>query len=287
MINAEWSLVFFTLLGQFSTGILLCALIYFFFLSPGKTQQDRDLTFRATLMAFVLMLIALVISFLHLSSPFSAIYALSNLKESWLSREILMASVYAFLTFVLFAYQYFRGKNTLIFNTLLIITVLSGLAMVYTMARIYMIETVPAWNSYKTILTFYGSVLLLGPALFLVIYANQVEKSPERQTGRLNIMPLTLIIAAGLLIKLFILLIPDRGIGEVSAGFFSGAYPGILVFSHWAFIAAGTLLVINNLQKSKSHIPVSGYYVTALLFFVLAEIIARAEFYASFFRIGI
>ncbi len=284
MINAEWSLVFFTLLGQFSTGVLLCAFVFNLF--PGTTGASAEkITRSAAKAAFVLMAIALALSFLHLSSPLSAIYALSNLQDSWLSREILMASTYAFLAFLLLLQTLYRPGNQLLQKILLPVTVLAGLAMVYTMARLYMIETVPVWNTPKTLVSFYASVLLAGSAIFMVIFSKDQEKTtvqaPKKPASILLIM------TAGLFLKLFTLVIPYRGIAEANTGFAVTITGGPWMLIHWALLALGALLAIVNLQKQRTSKVVSGYYVSALLCFVLAEIIARADFYASFFRIGI
>ena len=285
MINAEWSLVFFTLLGQFSTGLLLCTLIFRLFPAAVSNESIEKITRSAAKTAFVLMAIALALSFLHLSSPLSAIYALSNLGESWLSREILMVATYAFLSFVLLLLILYRPGNQLLQKILMSVTVLAGLAMVYTMARLYMIETVPVWNTPKTLVAFYTSVFLVGSAIFMVIFSKNLEKT----TGKAIQKPasILLIMAAGLFLKLFTLVIPYRAIAEANTGFAVTASGGSWMFIHWALLAVGALLAIVNLQKQRTSRVVSGYYVSALLCFVLAELIARADFYASFFRIGI
>jgi len=70
----------------------------------------------------------------HLAKPSLAPHALRNLTASWLSREILLV-------------QAFAG------------------AAIFAMTRVYLLKTVPVWNSPATLLEFAGCAMLLGGVL--------------------------------------------------------------------------------------------------------------------------
>ena len=97
MGNSDWSLMVFTLAMQFSVGVVL---IYdLFLLFPIALKKEKlPLRFRLILMiALVAAFTGVAFSLLHLGNPGNAIKTLSNLKNSWLSREILFVLIYTVL----------------------------------------------------------------------------------------------------------------------------------------------------------------------------------------------
>jgi anaerobic dimethyl sulfoxide reductase subunit C (anchor subunit) len=91
-------------------------------------------------------------SFLHLGTPLNAWRAVNHLRKSWLSREILMLSLFgASWLFALFLPG--MGNFPL---------ALTGIGLVYSMAQVYRIKAVPAWNTWRTGATFFLSAVILG-----------------------------------------------------------------------------------------------------------------------------
>ncbi|HWB83907.1 MAG TPA: DmsC/YnfH family molybdoenzyme membrane anchor subunit [Bryobacteraceae bacterium] len=138
-------LVFMLVLTQLSVGAFLGLL-------PIGVRQ-----WRAELAALAVALISLGASTLHLGRPAYAWRALKMWRRSWLSREVLLFSLFANLAMVSAA----TGLRSLA-----IATVLAGAAGITASAFIYMVPARPAWNSKLTLADFYGTALLLGP-LFL------------------------------------------------------------------------------------------------------------------------
>jgi DMSO reductase iron-sulfur subunit len=95
-------------------------------------------------------LVALAASTLHLGRPIHAWRALKMWRRSWLSREVLLFTLFAGAA----ALEFVRAAAVL------------GLAGVAASAMIYMVPARPAWNSKRTLADFFLTVLLLGP-LFL------------------------------------------------------------------------------------------------------------------------
>ena len=93
MIKHAWSLVFFTVLGQMGAGLYLVhklVLSYGRFFNSGIQLNSK----RLLMISVVISVIAFIISFSHLGNPRNVIFALANIKNSWLSREILFLAVF-------------------------------------------------------------------------------------------------------------------------------------------------------------------------------------------------
>jgi DMSO reductase anchor subunit len=105
---------------------------------------------------------ALLASLLHLGTPRNAWRSASNLRSSWLSREIVCALLFAG-TGAAFAVSRWSGAGPAALRTPLALTAAaSGVTLVYAMARVYRIRTVPRWDTPLTTISFFATALLLG-----------------------------------------------------------------------------------------------------------------------------
>jgi anaerobic dimethyl sulfoxide reductase subunit C (anchor subunit) len=98
-----------------------------------------------------LTLAGLLASLLHLGTPSKAWRALSNVRTSWLSREVLCASLFVAALMVV-----------LVTGRALWLAQATGAALVVSMVQVYRLRTVAAWNSVRTTVSFVGTTLLLG-----------------------------------------------------------------------------------------------------------------------------
>jgi DMSO reductase anchor subunit len=89
---------------------------------------------------------------LHLGRPAAARYALANMRTSWLSREAALAGIFALGVAAFLGWP----QNIVLWA----VASGAGLALVGAIVKIYMIRTVPAWNSWLTPAMFSGTVLL-------------------------------------------------------------------------------------------------------------------------------
>jgi anaerobic dimethyl sulfoxide reductase subunit B (iron-sulfur subunit) len=135
----ELPLVIFTLCGQMAAGMAIFSLFL------------RLSIFNLLAIAFLIGLGGLA-SFLHLGTPLNAWRSLNHLKKSWLSREILM--------FGLFAANWLFALGLPGMGKFLL--ALTGLGLVYSMAQVYRIKAVPAWNTWRTEAAFFLSAGTLG-----------------------------------------------------------------------------------------------------------------------------
>ncbi|MFP4025154.1 MAG: dimethyl sulfoxide reductase anchor subunit family protein [Thiohalospira sp.] len=277
MNSSEWSLLFFTLIGQFSAGVTL-ALFFTITFSKKSFQLKTPILFNGLKVASISIIIALIVSFLHLSAPLSSYFALSNLKQSWLSREILMVSAYA--AFIIFVALFeWKIKNKSLRKPLLFISGMLGLAMVYSMGKLYMIETVPVWNTPETLIVFYINTIVLGLSFMLSFYSNKIYDKVE------NIF--ILIILFTLILKLVTYYI--NWVNEVYGpiAFLDQHIQAIWNVLWWIWIPGFAIITGIYLKKNLKVKIKSRLYLFAFIFFVIAEIAARVIFYSSYYRLGI
>jgi DMSO reductase iron-sulfur subunit len=154
--HPHWPLVFMLVLTQLSAGAFAALWILDLLRGSGAAS---GVTLSA-LGALALAGISLGTATLHLGRPIDAWRALKGLRRSWLSREVLVLSLFA-------------GFGGMYAGMLLLnlpgrpaaglLTVFSACVGVICSARIYMVPARPAWNSRYTLAEFFSTALLLGP----------------------------------------------------------------------------------------------------------------------------
>jgi anaerobic dimethyl sulfoxide reductase subunit C (anchor subunit) len=147
-------------------------------------ESADHMTRLALLPVTPLALAGMLASFLHLGTPRNAWRALANLRTSWLSREILFAGLFAGLSGLFSAMQWFGWGPALLRSGLALLAALCGLGLVYCMARVYMLRSVLAWQTWLTASSFFATTFLLGGLALAAIYAGIVFNNlPLRDTG--------------------------------------------------------------------------------------------------------
>lgn len=188
----EWPLIIFTLLVQASLGITLFTTFSLVVARQGlSSQEKRSYALPFMLLAFITGALGLMVSTAHLGYPLNAFHALRHVESSWLSREIVFASLYlAFL-----------GLGTLITLlvkrlplVLLLIASLLGIVDVFCMSAIYVHSSVVTWMHFNTYLMFFGSVLSMGAMASLWSLAVRPDL-PSQLTRKVAITTVVLLIA--------------------------------------------------------------------------------------------
>jgi len=129
-------------------------------------------------LGFLLAATGLASSVFHLKVPLHAWRALSNLKTSWLSREIFFASLYTFSMFAIAMLQQFPEMEN-IRDAVSGFALATGLAMIFCMGSAYRLRTVKFWDSAQTIVSFYTSVSILGLLIFATLGFAFVPESDD------------------------------------------------------------------------------------------------------------
>lgn len=121
---------------------------------------------------------------LHLGRPIMAWKALRNLRSSWLSREILLFSLFSVAAgsyaalFAADAFGIFAASRNVRLALGAVVS-LSGIVAVLSSAFIYMVPARPAWNTWVTVSRFLTTALILGSACT----ASLVTLSGGKPTG--------------------------------------------------------------------------------------------------------
>jgi anaerobic dimethyl sulfoxide reductase subunit C (anchor subunit) len=166
MDRREWPLVAFTILGQTAVGAFWLTAVPLA-LGPARAlvPEGPSPEFLAFGGIAGLLGVGAAASFLHLGRPGRAVQALRNLRESWLSREILGEVVFFVMLAGLALTEWIRPggmSRSIALRGAVLAAGLSGLFFLYGMIRIYMIKTVPAWRDRHTPASFLVTALLLG-----------------------------------------------------------------------------------------------------------------------------
>lgn len=183
----ELPLLIFTLFLQGSVGVTLWLAFSHSALAPGYASRRSLLP--AVAGAFVLACLGLMASALHMGYPLNAFNALRHFASSWLSREIVFASLYL-AALGLATLLLFTGKSG--WKALLMMAAMLGLVDVFCMAQIYMHTSVITWQHFNTLALFIGSVGILGSALVALAY---------QRVGGVGIAVIVLLVAIRLLIQ--------------------------------------------------------------------------------------
>ncbi len=152
----EAPLVAFTLLAQTAVGAMWAML-----------WLARGVQFLPMLVIGLCLGASLLASFAHLGTKSNAWRALSHLRKSWLSREILFTILFGVAWFATLASMPLHAAAWLP----ALLAALLGYELVYCMSRVYRLSTVPAWNSWRTNARFFLSAALLGPLVLAPLLA--------------------------------------------------------------------------------------------------------------------
>jgi DMSO reductase iron-sulfur subunit len=205
----ENPLVVFTLISQAVIGAFILL-----FLGPKLgietlAPDSYPLAWPLTLFALIgVQTLALVLSTLHLGKPHRFYRAFNNLRYSPVSREV--AGIAVFYNF-LGAYAVLTGLPALlqwlppgVTSLLAEFTgwgaLLSGIAAIYFMHRIYRIPARPFWNHWQVLTSFYGSMLMLGGVFVLIVSVSVASYSGIAWTE--TAAAIGIIIVSGLLLEI-------------------------------------------------------------------------------------
>jgi anaerobic dimethyl sulfoxide reductase subunit C (anchor subunit) len=286
--NRDWSLVLFTTLSQLSIGIIVCFTLAGLFNDGTGLFIEIDLSLsNPVLLALVLIGIATLISFMHLGNPSNAPNALNNLAGSWVSREILALSIYALCLLIVFISGW-MDWNVEFRGLLLALNAASGLVLLWMMIRIYVMPTIPAWNSWYTPLSFVLTTISLG--LITLLLFNDIGlvsmNNLLSKTSAVTLFAVLLMEVVAGFIHQTKLENMDTGIDELVFG--RGVFHKVFLFRLVILIMA--LLVLSTMLFNPDPVSPDGNLLRIYLLLVLViaqAFIGRLLFYSSYFRVGV
>lgn len=285
----EWPLVAFTIVGQTAFGLFLIAgAPLFFFRDPALGAPARGSRLPVVLTALGLMAAASFLSFFHLQHPWRAFRVLTNIKTSWLSREIFFELGFMALLAVL-AFLLWKGVGQEgLHRSLFAAAGLCGVLFILSMSRVYMMKAVPVWDHAYTPASFFLTAFMLGSLAAAAFFGSWPEQPPLLRSLLICCLAL---VAAGFLAALF--LAPEHGVfGIKAAASLSppGSATAALHFARLALLCGGVIVLTACLFKTPSAAGSKSVAVfavaVALLLVLAAEVLGRFHFYGLVGRSG-
>lgn len=291
-MDKTWALVAYTLLTQMSVGTFLVYWIYFLSVRRGSGAEIQGQVHRPLLTVAVLLLLGMIVSLFHLERPLMAYRSVVNVGSSWLSREILFTVLYGLFGLLYIGAVRARAGLPGWRSALGWLVALSGIGLVHSMARIYMIQAVPSWNTVATPLTFFTAALLLGGLITGTLYqtggrsgSQPVESTLFRWIG------LGSIVLLGIQVVALVLGAADiqaqLGMATVALG--GGLKTWLVVYLALAFVGAGCCgaLLYGEAVRSPRNLNVTSLASVALALVLASQLVHRYLFYTHQIRIGL
>jgi anaerobic dimethyl sulfoxide reductase subunit C (anchor subunit) len=284
MLSEEMPLLWFSLLTQLAVGTY-CSLL---FIRERLRLHDGAVAGKATrtgsLCVALLMAAAILVSMLHLGSPFGAYRAIINIGSSWLSREILLTGAF----FGLAVLDYYAGWKGKTIAGLRWLTVIVGLALVYATASLYVASIRPAWNGIHTYIAFFGTTLALGALGAAAVSSFSARGGIMTPYLWAVLRKLIYLSALGIFLPLLFMPMYIAGLSAGGAAALASAKLMGEIYSwplllRWVLSLAGlSFLFFRILRKVEDgrQLSLNAVYAAAVLI-VAGEVIGRYLFYAT------
>lgn len=285
----EWSLLIFTLIVQLCIGSFILSGIITSGVDNFSKNGLHNLQGKILIVTCVLLIIATLISLLHLGSPFNAMNVFNNLKSSWLSREILFQSLFI-AGIIIYTALFFKFKNPETFKIVYWTVAIGGAGLLFSMSKLYMLQTVPAWNTFLTPVNFILTSFLLGIVFILFLWGINGDN-----TDKLNLLLFnkSIIIYLAVLLSISLVLIPlqlfllKTGSATTALSYGHIFKTNLIIF--WirtVSLIFALALTIYLMNKDFGSVGLSAIYLLTGIVFI-SEILGRYLFYASFERVGL
>lgn len=180
----ELPLVFFTVFGQLSAGMVFLGGLHYLLT---HSQNNLFTIAKINSVALIFMALGMVIASFHLGQPLRALNVIFGIGRSPMSNEIFTFGLLFGLTLVSvllihFSYENKESKFKLIktlcqrvnqiphlAKIIAILLIILSLIFVWTIVATYMLPTVETWNTYYTAIQMYTAMLVLGSLAVLIL----------------------------------------------------------------------------------------------------------------------
>lgn len=277
----EWPLILFTVLAQTAVGafLLLGAVILGNKLCVGVTDRLH----KGMFFIWVLMGLGFMASTMHLGSPLRAFNALNQVGSSWLSNEIFTGSLFFALGGGYWLLEILDKGAQSLRKVLLLAAMTVGIVFMYSMIKVYLIDTVPTWNTVYTPLAFVLTTIISG-----LIFGHLILASAQHKLARLdNALPLFGAIAVA--VSLVAIISQMLSLGAIHSAVVSASelIPNLAqlqILRVGLLIGALAVWFIPRLMNSRP-----GVAIIALSFILVlcSELIGRGVFYGLHMTVGV
>lgn len=159
----EWPLMFFTVIGQSVAGAFMMMAAV---LLSGKLSTELDCKVHYSMFGlWLLMGIGFLLSTMHMGTPLRAFNSFNRLGASSLSNEVASGAIFFALGGFYWLLAVFNKMPAALGKVWLFIVMVMAVVFVVATSRVYLIDTVPTWNTIYTTMNFILTAFLGGPIL--------------------------------------------------------------------------------------------------------------------------
>lgn len=307
MNTHELPMILFTVIAQMCVGsFLVLGAVQLYAHAVHADERDTEALIDPALYAIgPAMILGLAVSMLHMNDITHTFNVIRHVSTSWLSREIVFGSAFAGLGFVFAVLQFKHWGSAVLRTIVALITAVVGIGLVVSMSMIYYsLKAVPAWHTWMTPVQFFATTVLLGALAMGAAFVTttmvrvkrdkpQSERVTELMANALRGIAVVAAVAAGtILIALPVHVSGLSAAGRVgikSAAVFSGVW---FVIRLVLLVVGACLLGILVFRYASSTLakrdprPLATAATIAFVLVLAGELLGRAQFYESMFRVG-
>ncbi|MCG3863560.1 MULTISPECIES: DmsC/YnfH family molybdoenzyme membrane anchor subunit [unclassified Photobacterium] len=276
----EWPLIVFTVLAQTSVGAFL--VLATMMLTKQLSLAAEKRLHQAMFCLWAIMGMGFLASIMHLGSPLRAMNALNMLGSSWLSNEIATGSAFFALGGMFWLLSVLKFGSVAIRKAFMVGAMLVGVAFMYAMTMVYMIDTVPTWYTPLTPAAFMITMLISGTALAQLLLS--VAKHDSTVANKL--LPIMGLVGMFAVVMVVMLLSSHLASIETSVTTALAVVPehtSLQLTRIVLTVAAMVLWLLPVVQRKKvTVLPMA----MAFTMIVVAELIGRGMFYGMHLSAG-
>ncbi|MEZ9133310.1 dimethylsulfoxide reductase [Vibrio breoganii] len=281
MIFHEWSLIFFTVLAQTAVGGYL--LVSARALAKGY-DEDKINSYKVPMFfLWAIMGIGFLFSTTHLGSPLRAFNAFNMLGSAWLSNEVFFGAAFFAVGGLQWLLSVLKKGGAGVQKLLMLVAMALGIIFMYSMIRVYMIDTVPTWNNIYTPMSFVMTMVVTGLLFsqWVIVFANDSKFTVDRNIAILAVIAIgiSLLATVGKMT-----LIGDIQSSVVKASELVDGL-GFYLLLQVALLVFGLLIWIMPLINKASVNPIN--LGVALVLIWISELIGRGLFYSLHMTTGL
>ena len=282
MIFHEYSLIFFTVLAQTAVGGYL--LVSARALTQGYTLAKINRVKIPMFALWALMGLGFLFSTTHLGSPLRAFNAFNQLGSAWLSNEVFFGAAFFAVGGTQWLLSALNRGSLGLQKALMVIAMLLGAIFMYSMVKVYMINTVPTWFNIYTPLSFLMTMAVAGLLLFQLVIS--ASKDINAATSKEIALIALLVVIASLFVTI--------GKADLITNIQTSAFNAIELVEGVSFyfsaqivlLIAGFAVWVLPLFTPLSIKPTS-QLTLALVLVLSSELIGRGLFYSLHMTVGL
>lgn len=278
----DWALIIYTLCIQSAVGIYVVSRLVV------AGEADKASRMRFLWLVGGLGVAGVLGSAMHLGNPANALLTMSNLKSSWLSREILFTILFAVAGVVSLVLEARAVGSTALRNGWAVVAGALGLGLVYVMSMIYRSMAFPSWTHFSTTTGFLATAGLIGTVA--VFAGESLRKGDGEPRGMKGLLFGALAMLAVQMVTVASHLAYLGGAGkqaQMTAAMLTGDM-AVLLWARVGLVVVGAAICLPWAWQQQGVKQKLSFVAPAALALVgLGELAGRVLFYATRIKIGL